>query len=65
VHPARLLHRLAYVGGDYGRGRSTVYTLTTDAVDPGLVAPSNSKINGTQYAVAFDGRSYVLPSGFD
>ena len=44
-------------------GPSAAYTLTIEAVDPGLLAPSNFNINGTQYVVAFDGSSYVLPTG--
>jgi uncharacterized protein (TIGR03437 family) len=47
-------------------GTSVAYQVVLNAVEPGLLAPSNFNINGTQYAVAFDANSnntYVLPAG--
>jgi uncharacterized protein (TIGR03437 family) len=46
-----------------GANKSAAYNLTIQAVDPGLLAPANFKINGVQYAFALDGSTYVLPSG--
>jgi uncharacterized protein (TIGR03437 family) len=44
-------------------GSSPAYTLTLNALEPGLLAPSNFTIGGKQYVVAFnsDG-SYTLPT---
>jgi uncharacterized protein (TIGR03437 family) len=43
---------------------SAVYTLTVNAVEPGLLAPANFNIGGTQYVVAlFADGTYVLPTG--
>jgi uncharacterized protein (TIGR03437 family) len=44
-------------------GSSSAYTLTLNALEPGLLAPSNFTIGGKQYLVAFnsDG-SYTLPT---
>jgi uncharacterized protein (TIGR03437 family) len=44
-------------------GSSSAYTLTLNALEPGLLAPSNFTIGGKQYVVAFnsDG-SYTLPT---
>jgi len=44
-------------------GSSTAYNLTVQPVEPGLLAPSNFNLNRVQYVVAFDGDSYVLPTG--
>jgi uncharacterized protein (TIGR03437 family) len=44
-------------------GSSTAYNLTVQPVEPGLLAPSNFKLNGLQYVLAFNGDSYVLPTG--
>jgi len=46
-----------------GGNKSAPYNLTIQAVDPGLLAPANFKINGVQYAFALDGSNYVLPAG--
>ncbi|HUB77666.1 MAG TPA: FG-GAP-like repeat-containing protein [Bryobacteraceae bacterium] len=46
-----------------GTNQSAAYNLTVQAVDPGLLAPLNFKINGLQYAVAIDGSNYVAPAG--
>ncbi len=45
-------------------GSSPAYTLTLNALEPGLLAPANFTVNGKQYVVAFnsDG-SYTLPTG--
>ncbi len=45
-------------------GISAPYSVNVNAVEPGLLAPSNFNIAGTQYVVAFltDG-SYALPTG--
>jgi len=45
-------------------GASMPYTLTLNALEPGLLAPSSFNIGGSQYVVAFnsDG-SYTLPIG--
>jgi uncharacterized protein (TIGR03437 family) len=46
-------------------GSSAPFTVTVDAVQPGLLAPANFSIGGTQYAVALfpDNTTYVLPPG--
>lgn len=45
-------------------GASAPFAVTVDATKPGLLAPSNFKIGGTQYVVAqFADGSYVLPPG--
>jgi uncharacterized protein (TIGR03437 family) len=45
-------------------GASAPFTVTVDATRPGLLAPSNFDIGGTQYVVAqFADGSYVLPPG--
>jgi uncharacterized protein (TIGR03437 family) len=46
-------------------GSSSAYTVTVNAAQPGLLAPSSFNIGGTQYAVALfpDGMNYVLPPG--
>lgn len=50
-------------------GSSSAYTLTLNALEPGLLAPSNFSVNGTQYVVAFNSDStaanpdYTLPTG--
>jgi uncharacterized protein (TIGR03437 family) len=46
-------------------GSSSAYTVTVNAAQPGLLAPSSFNIGGTQYAVALfpDGMTYVLPPG--
>jgi uncharacterized protein (TIGR03437 family) len=46
-------------------GSSAPFTVTMDAVQPGLLAPASFDIGGTQYAVALfsDGVTYVLPPG--
>ena len=46
-------------------GSSAPFSVTMDAVQPGLLAPSTFDIGGTQYAVALfsDGVTYVLPPG--
>ncbi len=45
-------------------GNSPAYSLTINAAEPGLLAPSSFNLSGVQYVVAFnpDG-SYVLPTG--
>ncbi|HUO31225.1 MAG TPA: hypothetical protein VMU80_18520 [Bryobacteraceae bacterium] len=45
-------------------GSSAPFGVTVNATEPGLLAPSNFDVNGTQYVVAIepDG-SYVLPPG--
>jgi len=47
------------------RGVSGVYTITVNAEQPGLLAPSSFNIGGKQYAAALfsDGITYVLPPG--
>ena len=45
-----------------GAGASAPFTVNVEATKPGLLAPSNFKIGGTQYVVAqFADHSYVLP----
>lgn len=45
-------------------GVSTPYSITVNPVEPGLLAPSNFKISGVQYAVAiFPDGTYALPVG--
>jgi uncharacterized protein (TIGR03437 family) len=45
-------------------GTSNTYTVNVNSVEPGLLAPSNFKLSGNQYAVAlFADGSYVLPAG--
>src|SRR5579872_1889064 len=46
-------------------GTSAAYTVTVNATQPGLFAPSSLNIGGKQYAGAFfsDGTTYVLPPG--
>ncbi|HXM41748.1 MAG TPA: hypothetical protein VN924_10870 [Bryobacteraceae bacterium] len=44
-------------------GASLAYQVVMNPVEPGLLAPSNFNINGTQYVVAFDDNTYVLPTG--
>jgi uncharacterized protein (TIGR03437 family) len=45
-------------------GASAPFMVTVDATMPGLLAPSNFKVGGTQYVVAqFADGSYVLPPG--
>lgn len=45
-------------------GNSSSYTLTVNSVQPGLLAPPNFKIAGTQYVTAqFSDGTYVLPTG--
>jgi uncharacterized protein (TIGR03437 family) len=46
-------------------GSSAPFTVTMDAVQPGLLATPSFDIGGTQYAVALfpDGVTYVLPPG--
>jgi uncharacterized protein (TIGR03437 family) len=46
-----------------GGNKSAPYNLTIQAVDPGLLAPANFKINGLQYVVAIDGSDYAAPAG--
>lgn len=45
-------------------GSSAAYPITVNATQPGLLAPPNFQVNGTQYVVALhaDG-TYVLPTG--
>jgi uncharacterized protein (TIGR03437 family) len=44
-------------------GTSAAVTLTVNTVAPGLLAPPNFRVNGTQYAVAlFADGTYVLPT---
>jgi uncharacterized protein (TIGR03437 family) len=46
-------------------GSSAPFSVTMDAVQPGLLAPASFDIGGTRYAVALfsDGATYVLPPG--
>jgi uncharacterized protein (TIGR03437 family) len=46
-------------------GSSSPYTITVNATQPGLLAPSSFIVGGTQYAAALfsDGATYVLPPG--
>jgi len=45
-------------------GTTAPYSLTINTVEPGLLAPANFKIGGTQYSVAlFADGTYVLPTG--
>ncbi len=50
-------------------GASAPYTLTLNALEPGLLAPSSFTVGGKQYVVAFNSDStatnlsYVLPTG--
>jgi len=46
-------------------GSSVPYTVTVNAAQPGLLAPSSFNVGGKQYAVALfpDGVTYVLPPG--
>ncbi len=45
-------------------GASSPFTVTVNATEPGLLAPSNFKIGGTQYVVAqFPDGTYVAPPG--
>jgi len=45
-------------------GTSAPFTLTVNAVEPGLLAPASFNVNGAQYAVAlFADGGYVLPTG--
>ncbi len=50
-------------------GSSSAYALTLNALEPGLLAPSNFTVNGKQYVVAFNSDStaanpdYTLPNG--
>ncbi len=46
-------------------GASAAYTVTVNATQPGLLAPSSFNIGGKQYAGALfsDGATYVLPPG--
>lgn len=46
-------------------GESTPFTVSVDATQPGLLAPSSFNIGGTQYVVALfsDGMTYALPQG--
>ena len=46
-------------------GSSSPFTVTVDAVQPGLLAPPSFKLGGTQNLVALfsDGATYVLPPG--
>ena len=47
-----------------GSNPSAPYTATVNETQPGLLAPPNFKINGTQYVVAqFADGTYVLPAG--
>ena len=48
-----------------GAGASSAYTITVNAEQPGLLAPSLFNIGGKQYAAALfsDGATYVLPPG--
>jgi len=47
-----------------GNLTSTLYNISVNAVQPGLLAPASFKIGGTQYAVAlFADGTYVLPTG--
>jgi uncharacterized protein (TIGR03437 family) len=45
-------------------GTSGAFSLTVNATEPGLLAPSSFTVNGTSYAVAlFSDGTYVLPVG--
>lgn len=46
-------------------GASSAYTITVNADEPGLLAPSSFNIGGKQYVAALfsDGATYVLPAG--
>jgi len=47
-------------------GTSLAYQVVVNQIEPGFLAPANFKLNGTQYAVAFDAslnNTYVLPAG--
>lgn len=45
-------------------GSSAAYTLTVNPTEPGLLAPYNFVVGGTQYAVAiFTDGAYALPTG--
>jgi uncharacterized protein (TIGR03437 family) len=46
-------------------GSSSSYTVTVNAEQPGLLAPSSFNISGMQYVAALfsDGKTYVLPPG--
>jgi uncharacterized protein (TIGR03437 family) len=44
-------------------GTSPTYQIVVNSTQPGLLAPSNFNVNGTQYVVAFDGSDYVMPTG--
>jgi len=45
-------------------GTSAPYNLTINAVEPGLLAPPNFNVGGTQYVVAqFANGTYALPTG--
>lgn len=45
-------------------GPSAAYDITVNTVEPGLLAPANFSIGGTQYVVAlFADYSYALPTG--
>jgi uncharacterized protein (TIGR03437 family) len=47
-----------------GVGTSAAYSITVNALEPGLLAPANFTIGGTPYVVAqFADYSYVLPTG--
>jgi uncharacterized protein (TIGR03437 family) len=47
-----------------GSGMSTAYNITINAAEPGLLAPSNFNIAGTQYAVAiFPDGTFAFPAG--
>lgn len=46
-----------------GGKSSAAYSLTVQAVDPGLLAPANFTISGVPYVFALDGSNYVLPAG--
>jgi uncharacterized protein (TIGR03437 family) len=45
-------------------GVSSPFTVTVNATEPGLLAPSSFNLNGTQYVVAlFTDGTYALPAG--
>ena len=45
-------------------GTSAAFSITVNATEPGLLAPSSFTVNGTSYAVAlFSDGTYVLPVG--
>jgi uncharacterized protein (TIGR03437 family) len=47
-----------------GAGPSTTHSITVNAAQPGLLAPSSFNINGAQYAVAlFTDGAFALPAG--